>query len=352
MTDARDGRKPGRVKTVRKKLADGTIKTYRYDLDARARMRFVASRSNGLHKLALLYFASPEFGALSARHQHAVRYYVALAEDHLGWMTLDDLQHRRARAEFYRLRDAHRDHPHKADRVVAIVASLLAWAYERGEIEWNHARGVEHLAPAAARAEITWSDDEIAAYLAVARADLAVAFQVALYTAARSADLVALRGEALRDGWLTFTPAKTTKSTGVVVSLPILELAPLAALLRDAPATGPLLVTHEGSPWTLATLKKWHYRAMAAAGIGDRHWHDLRGTAVSRMLAAGATEAEVAAITGHAIVQPGGMRSYAARSPALAVRAYRAWNRALEGSGEVVELRHGNRAGNRAANDR
>lgn len=336
----------GRVKIVRKTLADGTVREYRYDLDAAARTRYVASQAHAVHKIAQDYFASPEFKVLAPRYQRDKRQRLAIAADFLGWMTFADLNDRRARTEFYRLRDAHADRPATADLIVGSLAHLLSWAYERGTIEVNHAYKMKTIAPTVSRAERVWSDDDVAAYLAVARADLGRLFLAALYTAARQGDLCALRADQLRDGWLTYTPQKTARKSGVVVSLPTHELAPLRALLEGAPREGALWRMDDGRPWRANTVQHYHAVTVAKAGLKDLRWHDLRGTAASRMLAAGATEAQAAAITGHVLGRGSALGSYLARTRDLALGAYRAWDRAMRPA-EVVTLAaaRGNRRG-------
>lgn len=46
-----------RTKTVRKRLADGTIRVYRYDLDAIAQRKVAKAQERGWHQLAMLYYA-------------------------------------------------------------------------------------------------------------------------------------------------------------------------------------------------------------------------------------------------------------------------------------------------------
>ena len=64
-------------------------------------------------------------------------------------------------------------------------------------------------------------------------------------------------------------------------------------------------------------------KACAAAGISGLTFHDLRGTAVTRLAVAGCTEAEIAAIIGHSLRDVGAILDahYLHRDPALAERA-------------------------------
>ena len=80
--------------------------------------------------------------------------------------------------------------------------------------------------------------------------------------------------------------------------------APLKVALDAASKSkqGPLiLVNSEGKPWTADGFRSSWRKACAAAGIVGVTFHDLRGTAVTRLAVAGCTEAEIATITGHSL---------------------------------------------------
>ena len=58
------------------------------------------------------------------------------------------------------------------------------------------------------------------------------------------------------------------------------------------------------------------------AGIVDLTFHDLRGTAVTRLAEAECTPQEIATITGHSLRDVGAiLDKYTARTPALAISA-------------------------------
>lgn len=56
-----------------------------------------------------------------------------------------------------------------------------------------------------------------------------------------------------------------------------------------------------GSPWTADSFRTSFGKAQIAAGIIGITFHDLRGTAVTRLAAAGCTVPEIAQITGHGL---------------------------------------------------
>lgn len=331
------------VKIVRKRLADGTVKEYRYPKGQRTRIRTV-HKHGAIRQIAELYVKSPEFGGLSQTWQSAKRYYLGILEDKLGWITTADLNRREVRREFYELRDGVADTPDKADKLVSTLKSLLAWAYERNMIDWNHAHGIHTLAPAAGRRnDNIWTEDHQAIYHAAAPEWLSRAFRVALYSAARQSDMCAFSKDQYRDGWLTFQPSKTETATGVTVFLPVYLLPPFRDLL-DELVKGPgefLLTGGSGNPLTAANLRSQHRRLMARTELAreDLHWHDIRGTAVTTFFDAGCTEAETASITGHAIAGRGSLDFYAARTKQLAINAYSKLQHYLAAKPQIVMLK-------------
>jgi len=336
--DATAGRK-----IVRKKLADGTVKEYVYTRKIRGPSRFLTESGQAIRQLSIAYTESPEFKGVSARWQAASRYYLGILEDELGWMTFANLTDRRARAEFYRIRDANAHKPNKSDKLLNVLKRLLAWAYERGMIEANHAQGVAKLVGSGeTRADKVWSQDQVAALLAVSPPDFGRIVRFALLTAARQSDICALRWDQFDGRWLEYTPAKTAKSTKVRIRLPVYELEPLAELLSEC-SRGNNFIFSTGDravPWGAENIKRQWRRAIALAGLrdADRHFHDLRGTAITRLLESGASDAETASISGHAIGGKTMLRAYAARTDELAVGAYRKLNRMLTETPAVIAL--------------
>jgi integrase len=62
-----------------------------------------------------------------------------------------------------------------------------------------------------------------------------------------------------------------------------------------------VLVNSIGPPWTSDGFRTSWRKACAAAGIVGVTFHDLRGTAVTRLALAGCTEPEIATLTGHSL---------------------------------------------------
>jgi len=80
--------------------------------------------------------------------------------------------------------------------------------------------------------------------------------------------------------------------------------APLQTVLdarRPERAEGPILRNTFGDPWTGDGFRASWAKAFDRAKLGDDdlHFHDLRGTAVTRLALSGCTTPQIAAITGH-----------------------------------------------------
>jgi integrase len=102
--------------------------------------------------------------------------------------------------------------------------------------------------------------------------------------------------------------------------------APLNAMLDAAARTSPvMLLTSEGQPWTSDGFRASWRKACAAAGIIGVTFHDLRGTAVTRLALAGSTDIEIATLTGHSLRDVHAILDahYLNRDPALAESAVR-----------------------------
>jgi integrase len=62
-----------------------------------------------------------------------------------------------------------------------------------------------------------------------------------------------------------------------------------------------ILLNSYGKPWTSDGFRTPWGKACAAARVVGLTFHDLRGTAVTRLAIAGCTKAEIATITGHSL---------------------------------------------------
>lgn len=309
-----------RVKIVRRILADGTVREYRYSRAPRK----PRPSPGALRGIFNAYSASPEFLRLAPSSRQTYSICLRLLEDELGWMTRADLERHKARTEFYAMRDRHRDRPSMADMMTRILGVVLAWAYDSGRLAINHAHRMRQLVEDRnPRSERIYTEADEVRLLAELPQELRQAFRLALFTGLRRGDLCALSPASIRNGWLVVVPQKTARAKGTPVHLPVYEFPPLNDLLREIPPDAlRLLLRDDGSPWQPGTLTTCWSRAMDRIGIDDMHFHDVRGTLATRLISAGCTEAERGAIMGHALAAGSGA-AYTARVRDLSINAYR-----------------------------
>jgi integrase len=160
---------------------------------------------------------------------------------------------------------------------------------------------------------LTWGADEIAQYRSkhqlgsVAR----VALELMLNVAARRGDAYQLgRQHITKDGRLSWRPHKTRRSTGRVVTVPILP--ELQAALDAMPTSNTLtfLTTDHGKPFASAAafgnkFADWCEEADIQGVVGDdgqsRNFraHGLRKAACRQLAEHGCTASEIMAVSGH-----------------------------------------------------
>ena len=266
------------------------------------------------------YQESEDFKSLSARSRADYVKQILKIEAEFGDFPIAALADRRTRGEFLAWRDrlavASR---RQADYAFQVLARILSWSRDRGLIAVNPCERCGRLYRAT-RAEFVWSDADEAAFLARAPAHLHLALLLALWTGQRQGDLLKLAWSAYDGERIRLRQGKT----GVRVVVPV--GAPLKAALDSTERKSPIvLVNSDGHPWTPDGFRSSWRKAVERAGIAGLTFHDLRGTAVTRLALAGATEAEIVTLTGHTLRDVRSILDahYLARDPALGESAIR-----------------------------
>ena len=242
------------------------------------------------------YQASSDFLKLSFRTRADYVKQIRKIEVEFAEFPLAALPDRRTRGEFFAWRDRLAlKSTRQADYAFVVLARIFSWAEERGLISVNPVAKAGRLYRGS-RADKIWTDDDEAAFNRVASAPLRLALLLALWTGQRQGDL-------LRLSWLQYDGERIRLQqgkTGVRVSIPI--GAPLkAALDAVREKSGTVLRTLGDHVWTPNGFRSSWRKACEKAGISGITFHDLRGTAVTRLALAGATEAEIVTITGHTL---------------------------------------------------
>lgn len=197
------------------------------------------------------------------------------------------------------LRDSFGNTPSKADHYVAIVRTIYAWGVERGFSNTNPAIGVSHIAkvePYEPWPQWAWE------LVPLMRRELRVACFLALYTGQRLGDILRMQLGHVDAGCVTVRQSKTRKD--MVIKLHS-ALRPIIDECREN-ATIFLVSRQDGSPFSVDQFHAMWGREKAKPFMADfceakpgLVFHGLRKSAVCKLLEAGCTHKEVAAVTGH-----------------------------------------------------
>lgn len=264
------------------------------------------------------YQRSPAFLDKSEATRQGYTRRLPAIEAEFGDMPIRALTDARVRGEFLDWRDKlAANSPREADYHLAILALMLAWGVDRGRLPANPAAKPGRVYQPD-RADHIWTDADVTAFLAKAGPQLRLPFLLALWTGQR-------RNDVLRMAWGAYdgTTIRLSQSKGkrrVVIPVAADLRTVLDATKRRATV---ICVTSRGTRWTGDGFSASFRKACEAAGIEGLTFHDLRGTAVTRLALAGCTEAEIATITGHSLKTVGMMldRHYLSRDAGLAESA-------------------------------
>lgn len=200
-----------------------------------------------------------------------------------------------------------------------MLALILSWAFYRGLVPCNLCErpGKTYRSK---RIDNIWTFEDEGRFLKIAPEHIRLAFMLAIWTGQRQGDL-------LRLSWSAYD-GETTRlrqsKTGVRVTIPV--EAPLKAMLdATKKKTVTVLATTRQTAWTESGFRASWRTACQNAGIAGLTFHDLRGTAVTRLALADCTSPQIATITGHSLKQVEAILDshYLSRDSVLGVTAIR-----------------------------
>lgn len=336
------------INKVRKKLADGSFVTYHYAWKGGPRLEGVPGSpefhasynaavegrrltpAGTLRAILDAYEGSSDFAALAPRTRTDYKKHLKHIEAEFGDFPIKALEDRRTRGEFLAWRDRLAVTSRRnADYRFAVFARVLSWGFDRGLTPLNPCERPGRLYRST-RSETIWSDADEAAFYAKAPAHLHLALALALWTGQRQGDLLRLTWTAYDGQHIRLKQRKTGARVVIPVGAPLklaLDVAKrqLAAIEDGKPRPLTLLATETGTSWTESGFRASWRKACAKAGVVGVTFHDLRGTAVTRLALAGCSEAEIATLTGHSLRDVGAILDshYLKRDGGLAESAIR-----------------------------
>lgn len=185
--------------------------------------------------------------------------------------------------------------PRAADTGLQVLSVVIAHGIDpMGVIGVNPCNGLKRLYKSD-RSEIIWLPEDIAELAKVAPPDVMNAVMLAATTGLRQGDLVRLTWNCVKDDHI-HVPA--TSKTGAEAFIPL--YGELRAVLASIPKRSPTILTNSlGAPWGDDKGKDDGKHLRKAFGraknrlpegfehVGEKHFHDLRGTAATKFYLAG-----------------------------------------------------------------
>lgn len=333
---------------TKKKLADGSERIYYYLGKGGPRLEgepgspeFIASYhaaveaqrripKDTLQSVIDAFQVSSDFTSLAAKTRADYKKHIKHIETEFGDFPLKAMDDRRTRGEFLAWRDRiGAVSRRQADYRFSVLARMIAWGFDRGLVLTNPCERPGRLYRST-RSESVWSDEDEAAFMEKAPLHLRLALILALWTGQRQGDLLKLTWSAYNGTHIRLKQSKTGARVIIPVGAPLkaaLEEAKrkLAEIEEGKPRPLTILATEGGTAWTESGFRASWRKACAKAGVVGVTFHDLRGTAVTRLALAGCSEAEIATITGHSLRDVAAILDahYLKRDPRLAESAIR-----------------------------
>jgi integrase len=328
------------INRVTKVLADGSVKTFHYLGRGKGAIRLegepgspefihsyhqanehkIAPVAGTLQSVLTAYQQSSAFTDLRPSTREGYAWHIARIEREFADFPLKALPDQRSRDVFLKWRDQiARSSPRQADYTWQVLKAILNWARDRGLVTHNPCERGGKLYRGSPVDKI-WTLEDEAAFLEKAHPIFHLPLLMGLWTGQRKGDLLQLPWSGYDGTFIRLRQRKTDMRVAIPVG------GPLKAALDATRKVGPIiLVNHHGRPWLTNTFGRGWREACRKAGVTGLTFHDLRGTAVTRVSLAGCTVPEIAAITGHSLAGVARILDahYLHRDPALAASAIR-----------------------------
>jgi integrase len=195
-------------------------------------------------------------------------------------------------------------HPRTANIRLTVLARVLSWAVYEQRILYNEAAEIKRLDEGPGRASITWSPEDLEAFLWHCPPPVERAVRMAALTGLRLEDVVKLTWDQVEKDVIRRPTSKSRRKQ--LAAIPIYPA--LRKLLEECRAACPqvgdgrVLVNTRRKGWKTADAFDSSMRpsidAFRAAGGPDNHFHDLRGNAATAMFIGGVSMRQIGLVMG------------------------------------------------------
>ena len=266
-----------------------------------------ASPAKGIFREIIIAFLdTPEFKKLAIRTQSDVKnsiFHKKGIDAKFGDAPIQAFNDPRIRKQVYAWRDniakaSSGDGFVQADTRVGHLAQIVTWALDRGWLIQHHLQKIKKLY-SSDRSEIIWTEEEINEFCAIAPLWLKRVLIVATETGLRPGDLHQLNRSHIKDTRIVLRAQKN----GRMVSIPITNK--LRKTLDETPSDQfQILVGSRGNPLKKANQfgqKLGEWKKNHTNIRPELHLYDARGTAATKLFAAGVSLSDLALFMGWSV---------------------------------------------------
>lgn len=241
------------------------------------------------------YQTSPEFAKLGANTQANYNRHLQRFADAFGHYTLPMFERLDIKTDLTEWRDEYQDKPRTADYMIQTVTALFRWLLSRGITDAQPTRGIKNLYKAD-RSFIIWTPKDIETLRKVTPAYIMRVVDLAAHLGLRLGDIMNLKWEDVRETKVAIKTSKRKRH-----AFPPITKACRLVLDECAKHSGDseYVVLHpSGCKWNTNLFERRFYVYKTKAGLKEKHFHDLRGTAVTGFYKEGYRNSEIAMIVG------------------------------------------------------
>lgn len=237
---------------------------------------------------------------ISAKTKASWTLWLDRIQEEFGELRVEQFDRPQMRPIIAKWRNKYAATPRAADMGIQVLSRLLSFGQAEGKLLHNIVKGggIDGLYDND-RSGLIWTDADLEKLKAHASPELFRAAQLGALTGLRKGVLLRLSSVHVKPNSIEIRSNKGRHGKpGKVVVIPLYaELRAYIATLPKARGATTLLVNTEGQAWGSGFNSSWQ-RAIDRAGIEQLHFHDLRGTAATKLYVAGMTPREIAEIMG------------------------------------------------------
>ncbi|MER9134759.1 tyrosine-type recombinase/integrase [Mesorhizobium sp. M0830] len=321
--------KTGGIHTVKRQLANGSVKVYYYAWRGGPQMKakphteafaaelerlneegVVANKKVATIETLIDHFTGPEhqrnLAFLALAVSTRVDHFYAFRQVRSNWPECP-LAFTQAKGFKGEIRKWHRSmsaNPRKADKALFSLSKVFSYAIatEFDAIEKNPCKGIERLYTGSRRVSL-WTADQVALVREKLEPHLLLPFEIAYSTGQRQGDILSLTWKQWDGTYLMFNQSKTGKKLKVKANSRLKGL--VDALLpanKDKPR---ICLNSRGRAWTKDGFKTSWGKAMDSEKIKIEGvtYHDLRGTFICERAREGSSILDIARASGRSVTE-------------------------------------------------